>query len=556
MPQKFIAHWVRGGTRIGKFVIYQPTVNYDFTGGFVRIVTNQCDVWPEASEDFKNKSYGLYPYGFSYQTTLSAINAMIGDQTYMDYMASYYENICQLTELQVGDKLVFKNGNYILVTQGADPNPSNYDTYVVLQYRLKDNSIAYENVRWGADMYSNIRVTLCTLPWLLWTNGDYKISNISATALRPESKVYYYNDNTTYDPTSTINAIRFWHGLTPDDPDDPYPDEDDSDDDDGGDGTIPDDDPIDIPDEPDISVSDSGFLTLYNPTMSQVQSLASFMWSGLFDVATFKKLFADPMECILGLNIVPVAVPNTEPYNVKIGNISTDVYMPKVSSQFIKKSCGTLNLGAIHDSYMDFAPYTKFAIYLPYIGIQTLSADDVSHQSLTVEYIVDVLTCACIAFVKAGTHVLYQYAGTCGYNIPLTSENFSRVIGNLAQLAVTVGGAIATGGSSAPLNMGAVASTMNNITGNKPDVHRSGALGGSAGIMGIQKPYLIVEYPNLCKPANQPKYLGYPSFITKKVSDLSGTGYVEFENIIIDGVPCTDEEREAIIEIMKGGVYV
>ena len=555
MAQKFILKWIRGGAHFGKFTIYQPDVNMNITGR-PYFITNEYSNWADASEDFKRKSNGVYPNGFSHLCSLSSCNAMLGNASYDGFMRPYYENMVSLHELSGGDKLVLSNGSYILVTQGADPNPSNLDPRVSLEYHLKDGTIAYSAVTWGASVYgSNQQNISCyTMPWLIYRTVNYQMTTVMAQVWGNSQTVDYQMENTTFDPVSATLGGRFWDGLIPNDPDDPYPDDDDSDDDDGGDGYLPDDDPIDIPDVPDVSVSDSGFLTLYNPTMTQVQNLASFMWSGLFDPATFKKLFADPMECIIGLNLLPVAVPNTEPYEVKIGNISTGVYMPKVSSQFVKVSCGTVNLAPIHDSYMDFAPYSKWSIYLPYIGIQSLSADDVAHKALTVEYIVDVLTCACIAFIKAGGHVLYQFAGTCGYDIPLTSENFSRVIGNLAQLAVTVGGAVATGGASAPLNVGAVASTMNNLTANKPDVHRSGALGGSAGIMGRQKPYLIIEYPHLCKPASQPKYLGYPSFITKSVGSVSG--YTEWDSIILSGIPCTDEERQTIEDILKGGAYV
>lgn len=49
--------------------------------------------------------------------------------------------------------------------------------------------------------------------------------------------------------------------------------------------------PVDIPGLPSLSASDTGFISLYNPSISQLNSLASFMWSDLFDLDTFKKNF-------------------------------------------------------------------------------------------------------------------------------------------------------------------------------------------------------------------------------------------------------------------------
>lgn len=452
-------------------------------------------------------------------------------------------------------KYIFRTGSYIVIDPVVYRSSEN-DYYCMYRYYTKTGALVISgsiNCRTWNFSYDIARAcsTYC-MPWKGFSEGNYYY--FVGPQITGSTDPVGTSITISTSSTSKSLAEQFFSGLEPDDPNDPYPDDGDSDDDDGGDGVLPDDEPIDIPDIPDVSVTDTGFVTLYNPTLLQVRNLASYMWSGLFDIATFKKLFADPMDCIIGFNIVPVTVPSGTLTTVKVGNIDTGVEMPPVTNQWIKKSCGTLNLAPIHDSYMDFAPYTKWSIYLPYIGIQTLSADDVAHQSLTVEYIIDVLTCACVAFIKAGTHVLYQFAGTCGYTIPFTSESFSRVVGNLAQLAVSVGGSIATGGASAPLNVGVASSVMNNVTNNKPEVHRSGALGGSSGIMGIQTPYLIIEYPRLCKPKYQSKYLGYPSFITKTVGSVSG--YTEWESIVLNGIPCTDEERRTIEDVLKGGAYV
>lgn len=60
--------------------------------------------------------------------------------------------------------------------------------------------------------------------------------------------------------------------------------------------------PIDIPSLPSLSAADTGFITLFNPSLAQLQQLAAYMWTGAFDVNAFKKIFADPMDCILGLS--------------------------------------------------------------------------------------------------------------------------------------------------------------------------------------------------------------------------------------------------------------
>ena len=92
---------------------------------------------------------------------------------------------------------------------------------------------------------------------------------------------------------------------------------------------------VDFASLPSLSAVDTGFITLYNPNLNQLKGLASYMWSGLFDINTFKKLFADPMQAILGLSIVPGPVPSSGSQNVKIGNIDSGVNMALAASQYI-----------------------------------------------------------------------------------------------------------------------------------------------------------------------------------------------------------------------------
>ena len=347
----------------------------------------------------------------------------------------------------------------------------------------------------------------------------------------------------------------FFAGVEPVDMDDPYVNIPDSEPSGPAEGTgIPDSDPVDIPTTPTVSVTDTGFVGLFNPTLQQVQDLADYMWTGLFDLNTFKKIFADPMDCILGFNMVPVDVPSGSPAAVRVGNISTGVQMNVATSQWVEVDCGNLTIDLPYGSYLDYAPYSKFSLYLPYIGIVELSTDDVVGKTLTLKYHVDILSCSCVAFLKCGDSVLYQFTGSCGYSIPLTGDSFRQTVANVVSIAATVGGVVASGGISAPAAVAAGASITSNVMNSKPEIHRSGSIGSSAGLLGIQTPYLIMELPHACKPKKQYHYLGYPGFITAKVGDISG--YAEFESVILDGIGCTSEERQMIESYCSGGIYV
>ena len=321
----------------------------------------------------------------------------------------------------------------------------------------------------------------------------------------------------------------------------------------GGTGTFSETgDAIGIPGLPALSAVDTGFITLFNPSAAQVKSLAAYMWSSSFDLATFKNIVANPIDCILGLSIVPVNPPNAGSKAVTVGNIPTDVTLPYLSSQYVEVDCGTLNVQEFWGSYLDYSPYTKMSLYLPYIGIIPLDIDDVMNASIAIKYHVDVLSGACVAYVLCNGTQLYTYVGQCSSNVPITSNDFTNTVNGILGIAGALGKLSADGGASAPTAISEVAA--NAINALKPNIQKSGAMSGTGGLMGVQTPYLICQRPRQSVPASQNAFTGYPANITAKLSDLSG--YTEVDTIHLDGLSATQEEQQEIMDLLTSGVII
>ena len=322
----------------------------------------------------------------------------------------------------------------------------------------------------------------------------------------------------------------------------------------GGIGTATDtSDTISDPSIPDIDAVSTGFVNLYKPTLAQIQSLGNYMWSSAFDLDSFKKLFANPMDSILGLSIMGVSAPSGGASTVTVGNISTGVSMTELGSQFFKVDCGSLNVQEIWGAYIDYAPYTKCSIYLPFIGTHPLNVDEIMNKTIHLIYTFDALSGACIANLQSGGSVLYSFIGQCSASIPISGNDFTSMINGVITIAGSVGSMVASGGATAPLVLPAMASTAVNSL--KPEVEHSGAVSGSGGIMGVKTPYLIFDRPRQAVPKHQNKYIGYPSYITENIGDLSG--YTVFEEIKLQGNShATSGELEEIDNIMKEGVYL
>ena len=331
----------------------------------------------------------------------------------------------------------------------------------------------------------------------------------------------------------------------------------------GGDGTLTDPDntdPVDIPSLPSVGAADLGFITMYNPSKAQLKSLSDFMWSNLFDLATYKKLFSDPMQSIIGLAIVPVQPNTSGSKNVMFGTIDSGVAMTTIGNQYVQLDCGSVDIEKWIGSFMDYSPYTKVSIYLPYIGIHELSADDIMGGSINVVYNIDVLSGACGCFIKHSSRgVLYSYNGSCITNIPLTSQNFSAAIQNAVSAVCSGAGiiaGIATGAApvTAMSAAGLLNSAANTALNSKPSVQRSGSLGGSAGILSVQKPYVIIERPNVSVPASVQNYVGQTANITMSLGSCHG--FTMCEHVHINSINATSEEIKEIESLLKEGVML
>lgn len=357
-------------------------------------------------------------------------------------------------------------------------------------------------------------------------------------------------------------------------PTDPYSDAGDSTTGGGGgtfDGSS---DPVAVPGLPSVGATNTGFISLFVPSQAQLKQVADYLWGGLFDLSTYLKIFENPMDCILGLSVVPVTVPTSGSAQITVGNIElSGISLPLASQQYVEIDCGSISFAdKFFGSYLDQDPYTKMALFVPYSGVHSVKADDIMGKTVNLKYHIDILTGSLVAFLTCGNSVLYEFNGACASNIPVNSINYASTIENAIRIAVNIGTTVATAGAAAPMT-GATAATREaartfgtavNMAGStaegilslKPNIDRAGSLGGTTGLMGNQTPYFIITRPRLCKPANQNTFKGYPSFIQVTIGDLIGEGYTELDTVILAGMYLTDSEKEELKQILESGVYL
>lgn len=339
----------------------------------------------------------------------------------------------------------------------------------------------------------------------------------------------------------------------------------------GGDQPIPGGGAVAIPGFPGLTATSAGVIGLFAPSAAQMQLLADFMWTDFGGTGTtvedilqeiveaLKRSISNPLDYIIGLNIIPsqgLSIGSSK--NVRFGFVSSGVSMPVLANQYFTVDCGTLAFDTVcGDTFLDYAPYSKFSIYLPYIGFKDVDPNDFVGHTIGVVYHGDCVTGGVTAYITKDGSVMYQYSGCCALNVPLSADNWGETISAAINVATGIVAAAATGGAAGVAAAAAkgAASVAANPSLLSPQVSHSGAVSGGAGCMGIQYPFVIREAVNFHSTAGFNKSTGYPAYYYKKLADV--TGFTTVIDAHMHNIPmATQDEIQEIESLLESGVIL
>lgn len=451
----------------------------------------------------------------------------------------FYSHFDTVLTPESGTKLYFAQNTYILFGNAS------------YSYYLNDTLLFTANVNASQ---SNIR----SLP----SYNFNAATNLSSMSQFPGTSLWTFTISTSGTVGSLARLQEFYDSgtIAPEPTDEPYENGgfSDLDESTGGDGDYNRiSDVIPYPDLPTLNIIDTGFVSVYNPTKTQLKSLANYMWNNTNDfINVLTKLISNPLSTILGLHIIPFEPQGTTDY-IKLGNVNTNIQAKKLdSTNFLYFDCGTVTISKYFNAYLDFAPYTKTQLYLPFIGYVTLDTDDIISKPINLRYYVDVLTGACTAIISVNGSVLYQFSGNCAYSIPITGTDLSNIISSVLSIANTIVGvgysAYSGGGMTPTTAMSNISNTVTDVMSMHPNIERSGGLGGSNGLLGVRVPYFCINYPHQNLPAKLTEFQGYPLYNYKMFSDISG--YTVVMNPQLNNMSCTENELNELLSLLQNGV--
>lgn len=342
-----------------------------------------------------------------------------------------------------------------------------------------------------------------------------------------------------------------------------------------GGGSTPDRSGDDIDDESlqdlnSLTAINSGLVTLYRPTQSELSSFASFLYTGITDSIAdqLKKLITNPLDYVIFVALCKFAPPIYGREEIAFCGVGSGVSADKIVNQFYDLDCGSITFREQYKSFLDYSPNSKVKIYLPYCGVHDLNIDEVMGSTIKVKYRIDLLSGSAVAKLKITRNrrstapfdcminsYIYEFPCNVYLTMPLSATDWRGAYNSLVSLAGGVVGGVATGGIGGAV--GIATSVASAVTSNKVSVSRSGQIGSSYGYLGENKPYLILERPIQSMPTRYEEWEGLNSNIMSRVSDLSGYTEIDTDTLWTDSFGhATQEECQMIKDIMNGGVYL
>ena len=315
-----------------------------------------------------------------------------------------------------------------------------------------------------------------------------------------------------------------------------------------------------------IPSSGSGLIHVYNPTPEEMISFGQWLWVTYAD-ADIQKLWNNPFDGVISAHEL-YATPSVDGRdNIRSGFLTCPTSANLVRVRYNQINCGSIVIPEWYANYLDYSPYTKASVYLPFIGIVELDSDDIIGHGINITYTIDSYNGSCIAQItvaKQGyNNTVYQFSGNCSVELPLAGGSQAAIKAGMISAAATgitsvIGGVASLLNGNIPGAIGGVAhgigSAVSTAVSQKSTVQHSGSFGASYGAMGIKKPYLIIRRPIQKQVTNYNEDYGFPAH--KRVLIGSCSGYLRAKEVHVVSPTATDEEKAMIERLLKQGVFV
>ena len=232
-------------------------------------------------------------------------------------------------------------------------------------------------------------------------------------------------------------------------------------------------------------------------------------------------------------------------------------------------------------NFLDYSPYCKMSIYLPYSGtydldLQTVAAfNDISNEGIYLQGLIDLTTGQITYYCYALSGVLLlQKTSKIGIDLQVNGNDSSaqstamlrnsiqvgnHVIGSATTLAKDVGGAATKNPVAIAADLASIGTTIANdalntaLAARQVPVQVGNNSGTIAATVSGQDPYITVYRQKIANPENYGHAIGYLTESRQTIGNL--TGYTVCRNPDLKNIPALAEEKSQIASLLTSGFF-
>ena len=276
------------------------------------------------------------------------------------------------------------------------------------------------------------------------------------------------------------------------------------------------------------------------------------------------------IDNIRSAHILPLSLADIggNTHRVNLGSFDTGVDARKITDQLFTDHATVTIPWQGKTDWRRLSPYMEMYLYIPYIGVISLSTSDlIGETTLTVYMSLDKFSGDAIFQVKTGNgKVIGHYSTNLRSEFPIGASNVSGAKSTGSMVSSAVGAAtavagIATGGPGAVIVGGAASAALGLVNMVSPtDTSIGGSSGGA--VMGLTADKAKITcfsifHDTTVNPHDQSAIVGEPY---NGVMSLNISGYVQTSGASVAeavGDPVmVDYERNLINDMLDGGVYI
>lgn len=334
----------------------------------------------------------------------------------------------------------------------------------------------------------------------------------------------------------------------------------------------------------DSKIMMNGSSTYYIIDYAKLQSIQKYLMTANF-LDNIKLLFDNANQYVISCKIYPFSPTRFVTTSEKEVIVGNGVYIKNNLDQNIrahyitsntwgKLKIATINFSEYFNSFLDYEPYTKIQIFLPYYDFVDIDVNLYMNKTLDIYFEVDFTNGTCMyAFVVNG-NMIESFSGKVGIDIPLSQANGSEIARNdllmmlntsKSLVGVSADYSYKSGLKSTSKNIGTyitatgleigIGSVVDFVNSNQKKFSKQSQPSGFLDFTKPQKVYMIISRPNIQRPSNYNHTIGRPSGKTNYLYDLKGFTIVD--EIHLDGFAyATQSELNEIETLLKSGVIL